>query len=168
MGDRVLEALGAAAVRLAAAGLSPTSTLRDAQYAQRGGERVPIHGGNGREGIANIITYDVFKTTLAPATPRGDVVNEQTDLTSLGYVVNYGSSFVMSVDLGGDGPTAASFVTYGQSDDPASEHHVDQTRRFSDKAWRPILYTEEEILADEELRIESIGAERASSESDAE
>jgi acyl-homoserine-lactone acylase len=94
--------------------------------------------------------YDVFKTQLGPPMPRGEVVldgnnDPGTDLTTEGYVVNYGTSFIMTLQYTDDGPEAAAFLTYSESDDPASPHFADQTPLFSDKEWRPILYREEDI-----------------------
>jgi acyl-homoserine-lactone acylase len=152
--DRIVEALAGAVVRLGLGGIPLDATLGQAQYTVRAGQRFPIHGGGRNEGVTNLVVYDVLKTTVGEPLPRGTVINASTGLTDQGYVVNYGSSFVMAMRFGDDAPEAFAFVTYGQSDDPASRYHTDQTDRFSRKDWRPVLYTEDDIEQDPELEIE--------------
>ena len=43
-------------------------------------------------------------------------------------------------------------LSYSQSADPASPHFADQTRLFSESKYRPVLFTEAEILADPQLK----------------
>jgi acyl-homoserine-lactone acylase len=152
--DRILEALAGAVVRLQKAGIPLDATLAQAQHTVRAGRRVPIHGGGRNEGVANLVIYDVLKTTVGDALPRGTVINPTTGLTDQGYVVNYGSSFVMAMRYTDDAPEAFAFVTYGQSDDPRSPYHLDQTEAFAAKQWREVLFTEEAIAADPGLEIE--------------
>jgi len=152
--DRILEALAGAVVRLRQAGIPLDATLAQAQYTLRAGRKIPIHGGVSAEGVANLVIYSVLKTALGDPTPRGTVINTTTGLTDQGYVVNYGSSFVMAMRFTDDAPEAYAFVTYGQSDDPRSPYHTDQTAAFSAKQWREVLYTEEAIESDPELQIE--------------
>lgn len=154
--DRILEALAGATVRLAQAGIPADAPLRDAQYTVRSGQRIPIHGGGRNEGITNLIIYSNLRTTVGESQPRGEVINSSTDLSSDGYVINYGTSFIMAMQFTDDSPEAYAFLTYGQSDDPSSPYHTDQTKRFSEKDWRKILYTEEEIEADEALEVDVI------------
>ena len=148
--------LANAMLRLEQVGYTPTTTLRDAQFTKKGAETIPIHGGSGLEGTTNIIVYSVLKTTAAPSMPRGELVNPSTDLTTEGYVVNYGTSFIMALQFGPDGPDARAFLTYSQSDDPSSPYYADQTRLFSDKQWRRILYREDDILADPGIELERV------------
>lgn len=155
--DRILEALAGAVVRLRKAGIPVNARLGDVQYTVRSGQRIPIHGGESAEGVTNLIQYRKFDTTLGEKFERsGEVINEATGLTTDGYPVQYGSSFVMAMRFTDEHPEAYAFITYGQSDDPDSPYHSDQTRRFSQKDWRKVLYTEEDIEADPELEIEVI------------
>lgn len=161
--DRILVALAHAVQRLEAAGLGPRTRLGDAQFTKKRVDRegamfetIPMHGGGAVEGVPNQIHYSVLKTTVGPAMPRGEVINATTDLTTEGYVVNYGTSYIMALEFTDDGPQASAFVTYGQSDDPLSPWHTDQTRAFSAKQWRPILFTEDAISADGDLEVEVI------------
>jgi acyl-homoserine-lactone acylase len=129
---RVLNALGQAVQRLTTAGLPLDARLGDVQYVVREGERIEIHGGPGGEGIFNVIT--------APF--QG----------ALGYPeVIHGASFVMTAELTPDGPRSAAILTYSQSQNPASPHHADQTRLYSEKRWVDMKFDEAAILADPEL-----------------
>jgi acyl-homoserine-lactone acylase len=161
--DRILEALAAAVVRLDKAGIPLDAPLGDFQYTKKAldregaeYERIPIHGGGRNEGVTNLIVYSVLKTTLGDSMPRPEEINPATDLTSEGYVVNYGTSFILTMQFTDEGPEGSAFVTYGQSDDPLSPYHKDQTPLFSDKQWRPTLWTEEDIAADPNLEVEVV------------
>ena len=152
--DPLMTGLGRAVVRLIEAGVPLDAALGDVQRAPHGDADYGVPGGNSREGIANIVTYGTLKTTLDPLTPRGELVNDATGLTVDGnYVINYGSSFVMALELGEDGPRGQAFLTYSQSDDPASPHFADQTALFSEQKWRPLVFTEADIAADPALRV---------------
>ncbi|HEY0134970.1 MAG TPA: penicillin acylase family protein, partial [Nannocystis sp.] len=149
--DKVLVSLGRGVLTLAQAGVALDSPLGAVQKAPRADKQYGVPGGQGRDGTANVVTYDVLKTTVDPSTPRGEVLSDTTGLTKDGYVVNYGSSFVMALELGQDGPRGQAFLTYGESDDPASKHYADQTVLFSEQKWRPIVFSEADIAADPEL-----------------
>jgi acyl-homoserine-lactone acylase len=150
--DLVLERLGRAVLNLQAAGIALETPLGEVQYAERAGLRVPIHGGQGADGVANMVYYSLFKTTTEAVPPRGELISEVTDLATDGYSVNYGSSYIMTLEFTPEGPKAAAIMTYGQSDDVTSPHHTDQLGLFSRREWRPILFKEEEIAADPALR----------------
>jgi acyl-homoserine-lactone acylase len=150
--DPILENLAAAVSRLESAGVAIDAPLGDIQFTLKGSEHIPLHGGQGFEGVANVIVYSSgLNSTLLPRMPRGEVVYDRTDLTKDGYEVNYGSSFIMALEFTDDGPRARAFLTYSQSDYAASPWYADQTRLFSDKTWRDIAFDEEDIAADPEL-----------------
>ena len=58
----------------------------------------------------------------------------------------------MALEYTEKGPRAQAFLTYSQSGDPTSPQFLDQTQLFSDKQWRPIRFTEQEIRADRNLK----------------
>ena len=158
--SRVLRALGRAVQRLGAAG-APDAALGDVQFTKKGDVTIPIHGGNERSGVPNKIEYSVFQSSLEPAMGRAAVVHGATDLTEEGYVINYGTSFIMAMEFTDDGPNAEAFLTYSQSGIAESENWKDQTERFSEKAWRPCLFNEADIEADPNLRTYDVSAARA-------
>ena len=46
---------------------------------------------------------------------------------------------------------ARAILTYSQSQDPSSPHYTDQTVRYGAEGMRPILFEEDDILADPEM-----------------
>ena len=99
-------------------------------------------------------------STLLSLTPRGDVLNARTGLTKDGDVVNFGSSFMLALEFGDDGPHAEALLAYSQSADARSPHAADQTHLFSEKRWRPVLFREEDIAADPDLQAKEIRGAR--------
>ena len=86
---------------------------------------------------------------LIPATEQiGELINGSTDLTTEGYQINNGNSFVMAVEFLDDGPNARAILTYGNSPNPDSPHYTDQTVLYTDQTLRPVNFTAEEIAAD--------------------
>ena len=62
--------------------------------------------------------------------------------------MNYGTSFVFVVDYTGDDVQAWSILTYGQTGDRQSPLFEQQTVRCSEKNWRTILLTPDQIESD--------------------
>ncbi|WP_437689042.1 acylase [Sorangium sp. So ce176] len=160
--DPILVALAEATRALAQAGLDPSTPLGEAQFTNKGDDAIPIHGGLGMEGVANVVTHlpTAPNSTLLPRLNTGELVNPTTGLTTAGYPINFGTSFVMAVEHTTGGPRAEALLSYAQSTDPASPHFADQTELFSQKAWRPVLFTEKDIAADPDLVVKEIGGPR--------
>jgi acyl-homoserine-lactone acylase len=158
--DPILIALGAAVLRLGEAGFSPVTPLGDAQFTRRGDQTIPVPGGGSIEGTTNIVSYSTNNSTLLPRLERGEVLTPRTQLTAEGYPINFGTSFVMAMEFTPEGPRAVALLSYSQSTDPSSPYFADQTERYSEKAWRPVLFTEEEIAADPNLVTETVSAPR--------
>jgi len=157
----VLNGLALATLRLQDAGLDLDAELGDVQVRKKGSTSTPTPGGYYFEGYIAIATYSGKSgdSTLYPAIPQGDVINGETGLTDEGYVVTNGNSWVMAMQFTDDGPQARAVLTYSQSEDPASPHHVDQTELYSQQAMRPILFDEADILADPNLVEETLTLE---------
>lgn len=134
-------ALGRAADRLAARGIDVRAGAPALGEHQRAaiGDRPGVPGGDGLDGVANVVTWRDWNGTLLPRAPRGDVA----------YPVNYGTSWVMSVDLLHGGPDAAVLLTYGPGD---------QLERFARGELRPALFDDEQIQADPALVVEEIAS----------
>ena len=150
-GDRGLDALARAVVRLDGAGIALDAPLGEVQFTRKGDAMIPIHGGQSFEGVTNLITYGHLRSDLIPRVPHGEELWEQTALTAEGYQVNYGSSFVMCMQFTDEGPEGRALLTYSQSAEADSDWFADQTQLFSDKQWRPMLWREEDIAADPNL-----------------
>jgi acyl-homoserine-lactone acylase len=79
-----------------------------------------------------------------------------SDLTDKGYVVNYGTSFLLTLAYTSGGPVAKGVLTFSESVDPASPHYADQTLLYSNKQLRDCWYSETSILADPQLVVENV------------
>ena len=148
----LLGQLADAVQRLEEVGIAPDDPLGDHQYTLRGDQRFAVHGGQQHtDGAYNKVQYTfdpALNSSLLPQIPRPPVINANTDLTSEGYLMNYGGSFILAVQFTDEDPVADAILTYSQSDDPASEHFSDQTALYSSKTWRPLPFSREQIEAD--------------------
>ncbi|WP_155893679.1 penicillin acylase family protein [Cystobacter fuscus] len=152
--DPLLEKLGAAVVQLTRAGIRVDARLGDVQFTRKGERVIPIHGGLGDlEGVANVVGYTSANSTLLPRTERQQVLSASTGLTTEGYPVNNGSSFLMVMEFTEAGPRASALLTYSQTTDPLSPRFSDQTLLFRDKHLRPVLFEEADIQADPALEL---------------
>jgi acyl-homoserine-lactone acylase len=147
----MLAALARATQIITAAGFTVGSPLSTAQFTNRTDERIPLHGGTDVDGTTNVVAWLDLAGTSQPGVARGQDVVDGSSLTSEGYPVNFGTSFVMTVDLTGEVPRAWALLTYGESGDPTSPLYARQTVRFSEKNWREVAFTEEQISADPNL-----------------
>jgi acyl-homoserine-lactone acylase len=142
-----LLALGRAVLTLDDLGLPVDAPLADWQWEVRSGERIPIHGSSGLD-TANAVGCCSGSRTRQPL---GDVGNpiEGSDLRDLpGYPIANGSSFVMALQYGPDGPQAEGFLTYGNPDDPDQPAATQGFRDFSARQWRTLRFTDAAIEAD--------------------
>lgn len=150
--DSVLIALANAVYRLNLARIPVDAPLGQSQYSTRvDGKRVPIHGGGSYDGTANVVSWGTLKSTTPDsdfsAVRGADMINSRTNLTDTGYVINNGSSFIMAMEFTENSVNGRAVLTYSQSSDKASPYFADQTELFSNKQWRPIVFTEEAIVA---------------------
>lgn len=142
------EKVGQAVLNLQAAGLTLDSTLADAQFSDRYGTPIALHGGNSQEGVANLMvargvdlrTYDLGTTKIEGS----------ATLTDKGYTIVHGSSFILCLSYTDNGPVAEALLTYSQSGDPTSVHFMDQTKMYAAKQWRPVLFNRDDIEANTE------------------
>lgn len=153
----ILGALQMAVDRILGAGVPLDAPLGDIQFTWKKGVKIPIHGGGGREGAFNIVSRgSISGGTLLP--DQGELGGKPSNSfeDQQGYLINSGSSWMMLVEYTNEGPRAKGLVSYSQSIDRASEHYDDQTYLFSQSIWRDLLWTEEDIMSDPNLRIETI------------
>lgn len=149
--DRILDALAGAVAALEEAGVALDAPLGDVQWATRGDERIPVHGGIDREGVLNICTAvspmaDTGIEPRPPAPPPLPGRGTTSGLATGGYPCHYGASFLFSVELPPEGPpVGVGLLAYGQSGDPRSPHHADGTHAYTAKELRPLLLDEAAI-----------------------
>jgi acyl-homoserine-lactone acylase len=154
--DPVLEDLAAAVYRLEQAGIALDAPLGDIQFRVRGEERIPTMGGSFFEGVLAVGSYAPESSTLLPIYEPLPAVSPNTGLSSEGYYVNDGNSFLLAMRFGDAGPEARAILTYSQSEDPSSPHFSDQSRLYVEQRLRPVRFSEQDIAADPELDVISL------------
>ena len=132
--DGVRNAMAAAQQRLLDAGIEPDSAWGEVQFAERNGARIPVPGGPGRHGMFSYINSD-----LTPGK---------------GYTpILHGNSYIQVVTWDDNGtPDARGILSYSQSPEADSPHYYDQTELYARGEWLKLPFTEDEILADPNLR----------------
>src|SRR5690606_35385931 len=151
--DPVLQNLARAVQVIDAAGIPVDAPLGDVQFALRAGERVPIHGGDNRDGTTNIVGYGGGAPVLDPVLveQKREPVASGSSLARVdgtgGYLINNGTSFLLALAFTDDGPQAKAFLTYSDTEDRSAEDYIEATRQFSAKAWRDVAFTDDQIDA---------------------
>lgn len=137
----VAQALRDAIAHLAAKGIPFDAPMRDVQYVERNGKRIPIHGCQGP-----YVSIEIGCFNLMLSEPRDDGTLEP----------RHASSYVQATTWRGRKrrPVSHSILTYSQSTDPSSRFHGDQTELFSRKRWVRDRFTDREIARDPKLRVE--------------
>ncbi|MFO7552249.1 MAG: penicillin acylase family protein [Haliea sp.] len=156
--ELALQKLAEAAALLESAGHALDAPLGAAQFAYRGERRIPIHGGNRYEGVANLMVSDIPDHPIALLEPAP--VDGSPLLTDAGYPIIHGSSFILALTFDDDGPVAEALLTYSQSGNPDSPHFSDQTDLYRNKQWRPALFERAAVEADAQSRLELIAPRR--------
>ena len=145
-----LDRLAQATLLLERANIPLNAALGEHQTAHRADQHFAIHGGNRREGIANlqVTTRRGQHYEETPIfTGSNEYIGDSETLSKTGYNVVHGSSFIMTLGFTDEGPEAQAILSYSQSGNPASPHFADQTERYRDKQWRDVLFTQAEIEA---------------------
>ncbi|QYG94007.1 acylase [Iamia sp. SCSIO 61187] len=162
--DPILVALARAVQILDAAGIAVDTPLGEVQQADRNGTLVPIHGGNGVDGTTNVVGYGGRASILDPTLDEIEV-DWLADFSDLGryvgatgaeldgYPINNGTSFLYALAFGEDGPEAKAFLTYGDTADRSDPLYTEATEAFSDKAWRDVAFTEDDVAAAAETEV---------------
>lgn len=136
--------------------------LGQVQFAMKGDERIALHGGlPDTDGIFNKVESKRYgtgtlNTSLMPGSGADVALDPNTDLSTTGYHINYGASYVMTVALTEQGPQAKAMLTYSQSEHATSAHFADQTHLYSHKQWRPVPYSRADIEADSQYSVKVI------------
>jgi acyl-homoserine-lactone acylase len=143
-GKQPLQALAQAVVLLNSEGIALDSPLGDVQKAHRAGTAIAVHGGNSHEGIANLqVTRPYIDSPIFSG--NNDRLGDSKTLSSSGYNIAHGSSFIMTLNFTDEGPQAQAILSYSQSGAPKSENFSDQTARYRDKQWRDIYFERSDI-----------------------
>jgi len=143
--DAIRAALSGAAAELEQQHLALDVPLGDVQRAVGPAGELPIPGGTDSDGVANVVTWNSFNATLLPRAPAAGTAP-----------VNFGSSYLLAVELTPAGRTVRALLTYGNSSDPASPWYRDQLGAFARAELRTVPLTDAEIAADPDHRVEEI------------
>lgn len=141
------QALSDAAAQLRAAGFPADIALGAVQQRRTGARTdaagIPVPGGDEFEGVLNEMTFGPFGAGGYDAARI------------------YGSSYIQLVRWDAGGPVARGLLTYGQSADPTSPFHDDQTRLFAAGQLMALPFRQAEIATDPGLRVIRLRASRA-------
>jgi acyl-homoserine-lactone acylase len=157
--DPLLGAVARAVLALGDAGVALDAPLGEIQWAQRGDARCGVHGGQERDGAANILgpIGMLPSHSLEPQRAQAMPVAGRTELTGLragGYEVTYGTAWLLVVEFTADGPRARSLLPYGQFGDVDSPPALEQLEAYAAKALRPVRFTDADI--DDDPNLESV------------
>jgi acyl-homoserine-lactone acylase len=142
--DRALTALAEAVSLLTTSNIPLDAPLGELQLAHRAGSALPVHGGNRFEGIANLqVTGERVDSPIFSGV--NNRVGDSKTLSSSGYNIAHGSSFIMAMSFTDQGPKAQAILSYSESGAPQSAHFTDQTEQYANKAWRDVKFTQDEI-----------------------
>lgn len=155
----VLKAFAAAIANVESSNFALDATVGNIQFTEKtmadgnaSGEKFPWAGAKNQEGGFNVFASATSDDTLYPIHQYSPVLDVETGkplasgLSTSGYHINYGSSWVFVVNFTDSGPSGRGILTYSQSSNSDSEHLSDQNKVYSDtSALRPLLFTEAEI-----------------------
>jgi len=126
------QALGDAIKLFVDRGVALDEKLGNLQYETdegNNGERIPMHGGRGDEGVFNVLL-----------TPGVNAEGEYTPATK-------GPTYMQTVTFDDDGPVAEALLAFSQSADSTRPFHRDQTRRYSEENWIALPFSAAEVAA---------------------
>ncbi len=124
------QALGDAIHYFTGKNIALDATLGSVQYvldARSNDEKIPMHGGLGREGIFNVA--------------QGSGLNEDGTYRP----INGGPTYMQTVTFDDKGPVVEALLAYSQSADSTRPYHRDQTRRYSAKDWIRLPFSSAEV-----------------------
>ncbi|MCG3877912.1 penicillin acylase family protein [Psychrobacter sp. Ps6] len=128
--DNTRSALGDAIAFFNSKNIALDATLADLQYvidAGNNNEKIPMHGGLGREGIFNVA--------------QGPGLNEDGTYKP----ITNGPTYMQTVTFDSKGPVVEALLAYSQASDSTRPHHRDQTRRYSAKDWIRLPFSQAEV-----------------------
>jgi len=130
----IRQALAKGQVVLQDAGIAMDARWGDLQYAVRNNKKIPIPGAQGWAGMFSMIVAGLSKDK--------------------GYnPILHGNSYIQVISWDKEGNLQpGGILTYSQSQEPESAHYSDLTEVYSRGEWIDFPFTEEEILADPNLK----------------
>ena len=133
--DALRQAFGAAVQAVKASGFALDAPRGDVLFSARGGVKTALYGG------CSAVGYFTINCSENPIGQGGYNMDGQPHGNS------YSNSYMQVVNFPAGGVQAYTFLTFSLSDDPASPHYGDYTKRYSDQQWLKVPYSESEIAA---------------------
>ncbi|PSF04642.1 peptidase S45 [Marinobacter fuscus] len=164
--DAMLIALAKGVKALDAQSIPVDATLGSVQYIRPSGDvppngtpvfqspGIPWHGGDGTvDGAFNAIGVktDVYAEDtrfprIAPkVVPNTGGLSDGTVPGTNGWLIARGTSWHFGLEFTDNGPEAYGLVSYSQSSDSKSDFFLDQSQNYSDKQYRQLWFTEQDI-----------------------
>lgn len=128
---KLAAAFDKAVLSVQASGIAMTAPRGDVVYLTRSGKRLPLYGGCGGVG------YFTINCSEYRLSAKGYPMDDQP----------HGNSYLQVVSFPAGGVEAYSFLTFSQSDDPASPHYGDYSAEYSKQQWVKLPFSESEISA---------------------
>lgn len=107
---------------------APLSSLQFVIDAGKNGEKIPMHGGFGGEGVFNVAS------------------SGQNDDGTYGPVTN-GPTYMQAVTFDNKGPVVEALLAFSQAGDTTRPYHRDQTYRYAKKEWIRLPFSAGEVSA---------------------
>ncbi len=167
--DTMLLALADGVSALQSQGILPTDALGDLQYYRVSGgvvpgtdgvpvfqtQPIPWHGGDGNiDGAFNAVgvVTDAFAEDTRFPRIAPEVIDQTAGLSDgtngiNGWLMARGTSWHFGLEFTDNGPEAYGLLSYSQSTDAMSPYFSDQSLQYSNKDYRQLLFTEEDIEA---------------------
>lgn len=174
--DTMLLALADGVAALQSQSILPTDALGTLQYYRASGgvvpgsggtpvfqtEAIPWHGGDGSiDGAFNaigVVTDPFLEDTRFPRIAPETIPNTAglSDSSAVvdgaengidGWLMARGTSWHFGLEFTDNGPEAYGLVSYSQSTDSMSPYFSDQSEQYSNKDYRQLFFTEEDIQA---------------------
>lgn len=151
-----LTSLATAVENLQRGGIALTSTLGEVQFFEKPNseanvERLPWAGPSEVAGGFNIFHPALQSDSLIPRPSHDTVLDTMgvplpSGLSTDGYPVQFGSTWMFTVEFDESGPSARGLLTSSQSSDARSPHYADQSRLYSEQpTLRPLYFSESDV-----------------------
>lgn len=133
----IAQAFGAAILAVTDAGFALDATRGETLYLTRNGEAIPLYGGCSNLGYFTAVCDYGKRRAHQPITADAMA----------------GNSYLQVVTFDAHGPEAHTLLAHSESDDPASPHYADGTRRYAARRWLRTPFDERAIEADPALDV---------------
>lgn len=103
---------------------------------------------------------DTDADATSPSANDNDNAGDDGDVEPLDepyYPITYGTSFLLAIEFSDGPPNARAFLTYSNTEDRSSANYLQATQRFSEKRWRTLRFTAEDVAENTTKTVEVLG-----------